>query len=238
MLRFLAACVLFVLVPACSGEAQSSREITCESRSDRYAECPIPENSQVRLVRTLSSTPCTPGRTYGAERTRIWVRGGCRGVFEATPGTPSEPEPPKPVAPSYLVRCESTRNAPAECPVDPSAPVTLVKQRSAAACTEGQTWGRLGGSVFVSRGCRAEFAVTPPIRPAGFPRPTNTMYWVTCESADNLRFECRIGEQDVPRVVRQLGRTACTEGTTWGRQDGILWVDRGCRAEFEVKRVR
>jgi hypothetical protein len=229
---------LFLLAAGQPARAQAPRQVTCESQSDRYTECPIPDNSTVRLVRTLSNTPCTPGRTYGAERNRIWVRSGCRGVFEITPRPVTPEEPAEPPSKSYLLRCESSRNQTSECPVDPSATVTLATQRSGTTCTEGQNWGRLGGSIFVARGCRAEFEVTPSGRPASFSRPSNTTYWITCESRDDRRFYCRIGNLDVPRMEQQLSRTNCVEGRTWGVADGFLWVDDGCRAEFEVSRVR
>lgn len=218
--------------------AQAPRQVTCESLSDRYTECTIPENSQVRLIRTLSNTPCTPGRSYGAERARIWVRSGCRGVFEVTPPLITQPNQPPPPSRSYLLRCESTRNQTSECPVDPSATVRVATQRSGAACTEGHSWGRLGGALYVSRGCRADFEVAPSIRPPAFSRPTNTTYWIICESRDNRRFYCRIGDLDVPRLEKQLGGTSCVEGTTWGTAEGFLWVDDGCRGEFKIARVR
>jgi Protein of unknown function (DUF3011) len=238
MLRTSALLVAFLIGAAAPAAAQAPRQVTCESVGDRYVECPIPENSTIKLVRTLSNSPCRPGRTYGGDRARIWVRSGCRGVFEVTPPSPSEPNPPEPVSRSYLVRCESSRNATSECPVDPSATVTLATQRSGTACTEGRTWGRFGGSIYVTRGCRAEFEVTPTARPGGFARPTNSTYWITCESRDERRFYCRVGTLDTARLSSQLSRSSCIEGRTWGIADGYLWVDDGCRAEFEVTRVR
>jgi hypothetical protein len=240
MLRSSAFLIAMVMAAGQPVHAQATpiRQVTCESLSDRYVECAIPENHTVKLIRTLSNTPCTPGRTYGAERARIWVRGGCRGVFEVAPPSPTQPNQPAPIDRSYLLRCESGRNQTSECPVDPSATVKLATQRSGTACTEGQTWGRLGGSIYVARGCRAEFEVTPTSRPGSFSRPSNTTYWITCESRDDRRFHCRIGATDVPRLEQQLSRTQCVEGRTWGVADGFLWVDDGCRGEFEVTRTR
>jgi hypothetical protein len=246
MSRFAAHLVMLgMLAGTAAAQAQSQppsqapRQVTCESVSDRYVECAIPENSHVKLLRTLSNSPCTLARTYGGDRTRIWVRNGCRGVFEVTPPPPpgsggGQPE----VSRSYLLRCESSRNGTSECPVDPSGTVKLATQRSGTACTEGQTWGRLGGSLYVTRGCRAEFEVTPTARPGSFQRPSNTSYWLTCESRDSRRFYCRIGEGDTPRVEQQMSRTSCVEGSTWGVSPGYLWVDDGCRAEFEVLKGR
>jgi hypothetical protein len=234
--------ILAAVLMTASGEDVSAqaapRQVTCESQSDRFNECPIPENSTVRLIRTLSNTPCTPGRTYGAERARIWVRSGCRGLFEVSPPSPNQPNQPTPISRAYLLRCESSRNQTSECPVDPSATVKLATQRSGTTCTEGQTWGRLGASVYVARGCRAEFEVTPSSRPGSFSRPTNSTYWLTCESRDERRFYCKVGALDVPHLEQQLSRSACVEGRTWGVADGFLWVDDGCRAEFEISRVR
>ena len=240
MLRTSAALVVFLALSSRPCLAQGTKQVTCESRSDRFTECPIPENSRVKLVRTVSDSPCTLGRTYGVERARIWVRTGCRAVFEVTPPAPSGPGTGQPTtnSRSYLLRCESTRNSTSECPVDPSATVKVATERGTAPCTEGQTWGRLGGSLFVSRGCRADFEVTPVTRPGTFQRPGNTNYWITCESRDKRRFQCRIGERDVPRLIRRLSREPCTKETGWGVAEGYLWVDKGCRAEFEISRVK
>jgi hypothetical protein len=232
-----AVSALLLIIGVRTGAAQGPRQVTCESQGDRYAECAIPDNSQVRLVRTLSSSPCIAGRSYGAERQRIWVTTGCRGLFEVTPPTSPSGKPTS-SGQSYLLRCESTRNATSECPVDPSATVRLVTQRSGTTCIEGQNWGRLGGSLYVSRGCRAEFEVTPTTRPGAFQRPVNTKYWVTCESWNERRFYCRVGDGDVPRLVQQRSTSACIEGTSWGIANGYLWVDDGCRASFEVAKAR
>jgi hypothetical protein len=34
------------------------------------------------------------------------------------------------------------------------------------------------------------------------------------------------------QIVRQISKTRCEEGRTWGRLRDGVWVDRGCRAEF------
>lgn len=60
---------------------------------------------------------------------------------------------------------------------------------------------------------------------------------VVCESHDGRYRECRGGQgvvQEV-RLARQLSRTACIEGRTWGFNRGSVWVNHGCRAEFEVR---
>lgn len=56
---------------------------------------------------------------------------------------------------------------------------------------------------------------------------------VRCESIDGRYRECRIDRGRVD-LVRQVGRSACVEGESWGWREGMVWVDKGCRAEFEV----
>src|SRR5512147_629427 len=35
-------------------------------------------------------------------------------------------------------------------------------------------------------------------------------------------------------MTRQISGSPCTQGSTWGYDSNQIWVDRGCRAEFEV----
>ena len=59
---------------------------------------------------------------------------------------------------------------------------------------------------------------------------------VTCESNDNHYASCPtqgLSIQSV-RVVRQLSTARCQEGVSYGKGPNYLWVNFGCRAEFEV----
>ena len=61
-------------------------------------------------------------------------------------------------------------------------------------------------------------------------RPGRTF---TCASADGRRTFCEADtSRGEPKLTRQLGDVRCVEGYTWGHEDGRVWVDRGCRAEF------
>ena len=59
------------------------------------------------------------------------------------------------------VRCESRDSRTAWCRMDTRGGVRLVRQLSDSACVRGRTWGVRGDSVWVSRGCRAQFAAAP-----------------------------------------------------------------------------
>lgn len=56
---------------------------------------------------------------------------------------------------------------------------------------------------------------------------------VTCESVQNRRQECDMDTRGNVRLVRQLSKSDCREGQTWGYSKHSIWVDRGCRATFE-----
>jgi len=57
---------------------------------------------------------------------------------------------------------------------------------------------------------------------------------VRCESSDGKYVECRTNSLNRITVARQLSDNSCVEGQTWGFRDNVVWVDRGCRAEFSV----
>jgi len=56
----------------------------------------------------------------------------------------------------YCASDDGRRN---QCNADTRNGVTLVRQRSDAACVEGRTWGSDRRGVWVDRGCRADFAL-------------------------------------------------------------------------------
>lgn len=59
---------------------QYGRTIRCESRKGRTERCSVPTENRVQLVRRLGGT-CTQNRTWGYNRSAIWVSNGCRAEF-------------------------------------------------------------------------------------------------------------------------------------------------------------
>ena len=57
---------------------------------------------------------------------------------------------------------------------------------------------------------------------------------VRCESTDGKYIECRTNSMDRITLSRQLSDSSCVEGKSWGYRDGFVWVDNGCRAEFNL----
>ena len=57
---------------------------------------------------------------------------------------------------------------------------------------------------------------------------------ITCSSNNGNRNWCDIGGNSDVRLVRQISGSACIRNSTWGVDRRGLWVDRGCRAEFQI----
>ena len=61
-------------------------------------------------------------------------------------------------------------------------------------------------------------------------------YRITCESDRNRRRFCEADTDRGVRLVREFSDRSCVINSTWGYDRRGIWVDRGCRAEFEVGR--
>jgi hypothetical protein len=147
------------------GWNEASVEVRCNSNDGREQFCPV-DNRGVTLRKQESRAPCVEGESWRADRRGVYVRNGCRGVFEARQrngggndwgggggwgaggGAP------------YQIKCQSIGGRWGACPVDIDGPVRLVKKESHADCIRGWTWGVMGReAIWVSNGCRAIFEV-------------------------------------------------------------------------------
>lgn len=155
-----------------------------------------------------------------------------------------------------VIRCESNDNRVRECPTG-GGRVMLERQLSRAACIEGRTWGYGRNGVWVSQGCRADFRLSDAYGSGGYygSRPYGNDGYdaygdprrgahgnaygqgqtVRCESNDGRTQRCALyaNPRDV-QLVRQLSRSPCIEGRTWGHDRGGVWVTQGCRADFSA----
>ncbi len=138
------------------GAGGSGAVVRCESRSNRRQDCNTGFRSDAVLSRQLSSTRCIEGQTWGQRRGSVWVSGGCRAEFtEVTGGWGPGPGAGNG---NYSVTCSSTNNRRSTCAWNnrQGRPV-LIQQLSSDACQEGYSWGYLGTTIWVDRGCRARF---------------------------------------------------------------------------------
>jgi len=128
--------------------------------------------------------------------------------------------------------------------------VRMAHQLSDRPCVRGRTWGQRGDSrVWVSRGCRADFAVRSSDRryldhgvgydhggydhgvgSTQFVRDRN--YAVTCR-ANGTRTTCAWDTRYGNPYLMDTMSGSCVEGRDWGyTSDGRIWVDEYCNARF------
>ena len=144
-----------------------------------------------------------------------------------------------------VVRCESRDYRQHYCDIETRGGVDIVNQLSDTACVEGRTWGWDRRGVWVSGGCRGEFAS----RGGGGGRYDGGGYGggygqgapsggygnvIRCESRSYAQVYCNAETRRGVRLVNQLSSTACVEGQTWGADRRGVWVRGGCRGEFEI----
>lgn len=62
---------------------------------------------------------------------------------------------------------------------------------------------------------------------------------IRCESDRGRRHECSFDGWGRVELLRQISRTDCIEGRTWGVAGRhAVWVSDGCRADFRIRRER
>jgi Protein of unknown function (DUF3011) len=125
------------------------------------------------------------------------------------------------------VRCESGGSY-HQCRVNNVGSVVLDRQLSKSSCVQGQTWGYTANGIWVDRGCRADFLVSNSY--AAYGRDGNGTL-ITCESGGK-KHRCSADTHFGVQMSRQISKSSCVEGDTWGYDERGVWVDRGCRAEF------
>jgi hypothetical protein len=141
----------------------------------------------------------------------------------ATPDAAAAQAQPEAAQSRSALRCESTGSY-QRCPAANTwRGARLVRQISSNPCIQGRTWGFDRDAIWVNHGCRGIFDAEPLRTPGR---------QVTC--AGSGRTECPADTRYGVTLVRKLSQAACTEGRTWGYDASVIWVDQGCRAEFQV----
>lgn len=200
--------------------------LRCESTDNRQRTCHTGWRSAM-LVRQLSRTRCVEGQNWGSGNGSVWVTSGCRAEFAEGRGGWSGGGNSH----GQTLRCESNDNRQRVCHTNWRGAV-LVRQLSKAQCIEGRTWGSSNGAVWVSNGCRAEFAEGR----GGRNWNDRSNYSIECSSDDNRVRSCAWDRrQGRPVLLQQLSRTQCVEGRNWGYNGNSLWVNGGCRARFGAR---
>lgn len=133
--------------------------------------------------------------------------------------------------------CNSSGYSQTYCSADTRGGVTLVRRISNSACVEGQSWGYDGRGVWVSQGCKGEFALRARSdygndgNDYGYGGNSNV---IRCESSGYQQQYCRIDTRGGVRITRQISDTACIRGRSWDYDNSGVWVSNGCKADFTV----
>jgi hypothetical protein len=221
----LAVAALALLAPGAPAEAGT---VKVESKEMQRTYRRTSTRGGVRLVKQLSREACVEGVSWGFDRDGIWVDKGCRAEFET--GEAVSAWAP---ATGRIVTIESLAMQREYRYVSTRGGVRLRRQLSREACVEGVSWGFDRERIWVDKGCRAEFEV------GGAPQTTGGSLFggpktVKVESKGMQRVYKRTSTKGGVRLHKQLSREACVEGVSWGFDRDGIWVDQGCRAEFQV----
>jgi hypothetical protein len=240
-LRLIPAALLLTIAsgtrPAQAAPVPQALRMSCSSDDMRRHVCPVDTSGGVQMVHQKSEAKCIQNRTWGYDNRGIWVDRGCRAEFEVGVQAPVVVEHGgrdrdrdgefRGWGDTYMVYCASDDMERVWCPADARFGVRLIRQRSEAACIQGQTWGYGKRGIWADRGCRADFAVSGDWQ-------ARAAALVYCPSDDMQRNFCAVNTLDGVFIVRQRSEADCVFNRTWGYDRDRIWVDRGCRADFEV----
>jgi hypothetical protein len=139
------------------------RTIRCESSGDKATYCRTYTIGRVEIVKQLSRARCDQYDTWGSDQDGggIWVRNGCRADFVVRErrwddwGRDRGDRPQ-----TSRIRCASPDWAYNRCGVGGRiSDARVSRQISRTRCTRGDNWGIDRSSIWVDRGCEAEFEV-------------------------------------------------------------------------------
>ena len=94
-----------------------------------------------------------------------------------------------------------------------------------------RSWGYDVRGIWVDKGCRAEFEIG-----SGYSGGRRAAGTITCSSNDGRHNHCEADTRNGVDLTRQISESACEYGRTWGYDARGIWVDNGCRAEFQLRR--
>ncbi len=138
----------------------TGRTFRCESRDGRMRRCSVDTRYGVRINRQLSDSPCIQGRSWGYDRSGVWVSNGCRAEFVAGGGYGGGSSyPGGGYGQGRTVRCESQDKRMRRCGVTVYQGVQLQRKLSDSSCNQGSDWGWDRNGIWVDHGCRADFLV-------------------------------------------------------------------------------
>ncbi|HVS31658.1 MAG TPA: DUF3011 domain-containing protein [Thermoanaerobaculia bacterium] len=215
-------CAATFRIDEVTGRVVDRARVVCESENGGHRVCPADTRQGVTLGRQLSVTACVEEVTWGYEpgSRQIWVDDGCRGEFIL--GRGGDVHRPAPRL-DGLVTCESRNGRRAECQADTAGGVQLARTLSDSPCRFNQEWGYDDGRIWVTKGCRADFAIR-----AG----KTALRTVVCQSLPGERYHCEADTRFGVALIGENGESDCILERTWGFDEKGVWVAEGCGGQF------
>ena len=238
------------------GPRSSAQTLSCSSDDGHRHYCPADTRGGVQLVKQRSDSPCQQGYSWGFDRGGIWVDRGCRADFVVSAYQYRGPVS----GGGGTISCSSDDGGRHYCPANTRGRIRLARQRSDSPCREGYSWGSDGRGIWVDHGCRADFTVEngwggdwdrdrDRDRDRDHDRDRDRDHdwdrWgsgsdadlvISCSSDDMHRHYCPINTRGGVQVLKQRSDSSCRQGYSWGYDRRGIWVDHGCRADFQVIR--
>ncbi len=221
----------------------SAQTISCSSDNGHRHYCPADTRGGVQLLKQRSGSACDQGKSWGFDRGGVWVDHGCRADFAINAYQYRGPAPDS----IGTISCSSDDGKRHYCTVDSGGRVRLQQQRSGSPCREGYSWGSDDKVIWVDHGCRADFAVEG-VQGGGDRTPFGDTQFgrsdylggqdlvISCSSDDMHRHYCPADTRGGVQLVRQRSGSSCRQGRSWGYDRSGIWVDHGCRADFQINR--
>ncbi|MFL6426641.1 MAG: DUF3011 domain-containing protein [Acidobacteriaceae bacterium] len=210
-----------------NGRSSGGQPITCSSDDGGRHTCPVDARGGVQMTNQRSGSACQQGYSWGYDPNGIWVDHGCRADFMVSSAN------------SYnyggggggqTITCSSDDGGRHTCPADARGGVQMTNQRSGSPCQQGYSWGYDSRGIWVDHGCRADFTVNSRGNRWGGGGQT-----VTCSSDDGNRHYCSADTRRGVQMTNQRSGSPCQQGYSWGYDSRGIWVDHGCRADFQTR---
>jgi hypothetical protein len=222
------------------GPRSSAQTISCSSDDGHRKYCPADTRGGVQLLKQRSESSCQQGYSWGFDRGGVWVDRGCRADFTVNAYRYEGP-PGSGFVGGGTIYCASDDGRRHYCGANGPGRVRLVQQRSDSSCREGYSWGSDGRGIWVDHGCRADFAVGGGGGGwngggGDWNRGGGPDAYLSCASDDMHRHYCSADTRGGVTLVKQRSDSACRQGYSWGYDRRGIWVDHGCRADFQVNR--
>lgn len=189
----------------------------CESHEFKRNYCSAQlRGREVFLLRQLSQSYCQ--NNWGYDRNGIWVSNGCRAEFVIEDRHYTQND---------IVVCSSRNLQFQSCPANTRGGVEFIRQLSRSSCNGN--WGYNRQGIWVTNGCRAKFKL---IKYNNYGNNNGQHQTVKCYSRKHRRKACSADTSGGVRLIKQKSKVSCRGN--WGFTHNKIWVDRGCRAIFQL----